>query len=402
MTYICGDSGPLDDFNPFSVVTQKRAPEVLSLLNEHPMSLNRISSLLKLNKAQASHLLKDLIRIRTVKEESGIYGVTFAIFTRKDLFILQRATHPMASLMTDSIASRANEIMSLARNLSSAEQVGRDKLLFAALGCFVLDWLGLKILEEEGILIKSKPQPGNRNYVLFARERIDPKTSMKLYDRMYWGSHSDTIDDLVFTSFGDHSGIRYAFPDIIWNLKASPKIAQKFHKMPVWVSEKISTLTESLSKRFLKDIGFLLFKIKNARSISEEDLELESEKRGTLDLANLLVDMNYVTRKKGTFRLNYPVFATKDKMVIEQLGNLIFPLFTEIIKQNDADLRRALRNISPLKNKVAFEEVLNEAWHWTFAQTNRILADRGFFYKPPRKRRGEGRYMAWISEFSFP
>jgi len=245
MTYICGDSGPLDGFNPFFVVTQKWASEVLSLLNKNPLSLSRICSLLKLNKAQASHLLEHLIRIQAVKEESGVYGVTFVIFTRKGLFTLQHATLPIANEITDGIVSHANEIMSLTTNLSSAEQVGRDKLLFAALGCFVLDWLELKILEEEGMLIKCKPQPGNRNYVLFARERIDSKISMKLYDKMYWGSHSDTIDDLVFTSFGD-LGIRYAFPDIVWNLKASPKIAQKFHKMPVWLIEKISTLTESL------------------------------------------------------------------------------------------------------------------------------------------------------------
>jgi hypothetical protein len=401
MTYICGDSGPLDGFNPFFVVTQKWASEVLSLLNKNPLSLSRICSLLKLNKAQASHLLEDLIRIQAVKEESGVYGVTFAIFTRKDLFTLQHATLPIANKITDGIVSHTNEITSLTTNLSSAEQVGRDKLLFAAIGCFVLDWLELKILEKEEMLIKCKPQPGNRNYVLFARERIDPKISMKLYDKMYWGSHSDTIDELVFTSFGD-LGIRYAFPDIIWNLEASPKIAQKFHKMPMWLIEKISTLTESLSKRFLKDIGFLLFKMKNAGSISIEDLEPENEKRGMLDLADLLKDMNYVTCKKGMFKLNYPVFATEDKKVIEQLGNLIFPLITEIMKRNDAGLRRALRNTSPLKNKVAFEEVLNEAWHWTFAQTNRILADRGFFYNPPRKRREEGRYIAWVSEFSFP
>jgi hypothetical protein len=51
---------------------------------------------------------------------------------------------------------------------------------------------------------------------------------------------------------------------------------------------------------------------------------------------------------------------------------------------------------------VPLEEVLNEAWHWIFAQTNRILAEKGFLYDPPRRRTGEARCIAWISEFHYP
>lgn len=402
MTYVCGDSGPFDNLNPSFVMMQRWTHEILCLLNEHPLSLGRISSLLKLKQAEVSQQLKDLIRIEAVKKESGVYHVTFAIFTRKDLFVLKRATSPISSEISDGIVAHTSEITSLAKNLSSAEQVERDKLLFAALGCFVLDWLGLEILEEEGVLVRSKPQPGNRRYLLFARERLDPKTSMRLYDKMYWGSHNDRICDFVFTSFGDHTGIRYAFPDIVWTLKASPKIAQKLHEMPLWIGEKISTLTESLKKKLLKDVGLLLFRLNNEKSILAVDLEQEDNKRGMLDLAYLLEDMNYIACENGIFRLNYPVFAAKDKKVIEQLGNIVFPLVTKIIKRNEAKLRRVLRNTSPFKNKVAFEEILNEAWHWIFAGTNRILADKGFLYNPPRKKREEGRYMAWVSRFNFP
>jgi biotin operon repressor len=55
-TYICGDSGPLDDFNPFFVTRQKLVPELLYALNEHPLSLRQISSVLKINRTEASKI----------------------------------------------------------------------------------------------------------------------------------------------------------------------------------------------------------------------------------------------------------------------------------------------------------------------------------------------------------
>jgi hypothetical protein len=69
---------------------------------------------------------------------------------------------------------------------------------------------------------------------------------------------------------------------------------------------------------------------------------------------------------------------------------------TETIHRNHAKLQKALKNTSPIRNRVPLAEVLNEAWHWIFAQTDRILAEKGFLYDPPRRRTGEARYIAWI------
>lgn len=232
MMYVCGDSGSFDEFNPSFVARQKLGLELLYMLNKHLMNTNKVCSALKISRKQAVKLLNSWARINAIREESGVYHVNFAVFTKEDLMILAQVSDPIARELADRIGDHAKRIISLAKNFSAAKQVRTEKLLFAALGCFTLDWLGLKTLEEEKLLTKNKPQPGNRNYLLFAREEVDRKTALRLYDKMYWGSHSDMSDGYTFTSFGDHHGMRYAFPDVLWILQASPKAVQSFFKSP--------------------------------------------------------------------------------------------------------------------------------------------------------------------------
>ncbi|MEM4704084.1 MAG: hypothetical protein QXJ02_03350, partial [Candidatus Bathyarchaeia archaeon] len=206
--HVCGDSGPFDEFNPSFVARQKLGLELLYVLNRKPMNVADACSALKTGRKRVTELLNGWAKINAVREESGVYYVNFAIFTKEDLMVLARASEKIARELANSINNHADKIVSLAKNFSAATQVQTGKLLFAAVGCFILDWLGLDTLEEEKLIIKSKPQPGNRKYILFAREEVDQKTALQLYDQMYWGSHSDESDGYIFTSFGDHCGTR--------------------------------------------------------------------------------------------------------------------------------------------------------------------------------------------------
>jgi hypothetical protein len=71
------------------------------------------------------------------------------------------------------------------------------------------------------------------------------------------------------------------------------------------------------------------------------------------------------------------------------------------VRRNRVQLERALGGTNPARNNIEFTEVLTEAWHWIFAQTNKILSEKGLLYDPPKRRRGEARYMAWISQFPY-
>jgi hypothetical protein len=400
MMYVCGSSGPFDDFNPSLVVRRKQASDLLLLLNERPRRVDEITSMLKVDRGEVSSALEGLLRIEALKKDNEIYRVAFPIFTRHDLLLIQRVTKSVALDLAKSICTSASEIAYMSKGFSCVEQVGTGKLLFAAIGCFVLDWLGLKTLEREGLLRAGKPKPGNRNYLLFAREQVEPETATKLYDKMYWGSHSDSIGNLVFTSFGDHHGVRNAFPDVSWTLQALPKITDKTDAIPSWMAEELSRLASLQSKTLMREVGSLLI------SLSKKEATLEAKKKDAYadkaGLLGLLEDMDYVLNEGGVFRLNYPVFMADDKKVIDDLGNVIIPMVTKLIRRNREKLQKALTDISPMRNAVDFNEVMTDLWHWIFAQTNRILAEKGVLYDPPKKNVEEARYIAWVSEFAFP
>jgi hypothetical protein len=194
--------------------------------------------------------------------------------------------------------------------------------------------------------------------------------------------------------------VRYAFPDVLWTLQISPKAAQKSSKSPPWITQKLSTIAQSLSKKMLQDTAGLLFRINAEQTISAKELTEDNAEAWSRDLVCLLEDMNYIVREKGMLKLNCPVFTDDDKKIVEQIADVALPLVTKTTRQNYSILKTALKNTTPLKNKIALNEVLNEAWHWIFAHTNKILAEKGFLYDPPIKRVTEARYIAWTAEFS--
>jgi elongation factor P hydroxylase len=69
----------------------------------------------------------------------------------------------------------------------------------------------------------------------------------------------------------------------------------------------------------------------------------------------------------------------------------------KVSSSKQVDLRKIL-----LMRNFDFRMIYVDVWHWIFGQSNRILADRGFIYDPPRRKGDEARYIAWVSEFSFP
>ena len=94
-TGICGNGGPLDEYNPLFVTRQDHAPELLYVLNERPMNAQQASTELNVTEKETEKLLGDLVRIRAVEEKSGAHRVTFPIFTKEDLMLVAQATKPV-------------------------------------------------------------------------------------------------------------------------------------------------------------------------------------------------------------------------------------------------------------------------------------------------------------------
>ncbi len=394
--YICGDSGPNEEFNPFKITQQEHVPEMLFLLNSVPMNVRELSSNLGIDVELVEKLLNDLSRIKAVVEQGGRWAVSFAIFSKQDVRLIAERTEKPALRLAEEIIRVGPEIEKRLLQLSCARQVEMKKLKFAVVGCFVLDWRSLEILNERNLtLCGKKEQPGGGKYVLLGREEGVEK---ELYDKIYWGSHSDNFGGIKFTSFGDHTGYRYSFPDLVWNF---PETTSR-HKtdLPDWVMTNVSEAVRTFQTNSIVDCGELLLFLNEEGPVDMVQLANKfGKERQQIDiLLKLLSDMKYVALTNQKVTLNYPVFDTRDKGVIDTVWEILSGSVEREACDYFDSLRTELAEITPIRREIDPREIYTDVWHWVFGQANRIMAERGFLFDPTREREQEGRYIAWIEE----
>jgi transcriptional regulator with XRE-family HTH domain len=321
-TYICGDAGPGDEYNPFKVTRQEHVPEILFLLNLEPLTVDELSSRLGISVETVSRLLQDLSRINAVFERDEKWHVLFPIFTKLDILLISEKTRKPALRLAEEMMRMELKLKEHLARLSCAKQVEVDKLMLAVVGCFILDWKALEILNEKDLsLCGRKQQPGGRRYVLLGREE---GAGEGLYDRMYWGSHSNKFGRITFTSFGDHAGCRYAFPDLAWNLNALT-LRRRENGLPDWFWSKITETFNVFQTNCMLELGRILLILNDEGPMSTLLLKekLRMEKEQAEGLLKLLASMKYVFLGEEKVRLNYPVFTAEDKKVIEDVWQTV-------------------------------------------------------------------------------
>jgi predicted transcriptional regulator len=396
LTYICGDGGPMDEYNPSKITRQKHVPKLLFLLNSEPLTADELSKRLNISIKTVNGLLQDLLRINAVFEKDKRWYISFPIFTKQDIHFLFEKTREPALKLAKEIMRMEPKLKEHLSKLSCAKQVEINKLMFAVVGCFVLDWKALKLLNERDLsLCGKKQQPGGRKYVLIGRE---DDIEEELYDRMYWGSHSDEIGGITFTSFGDHTGCRYAFPDLAWSLSMLPERKKK-EKSPDWFWSKVVETLNIFQKNCLIELGRILLLLNDEGPMSMYVLreKLEMEKDQAESLLKMLADMRYISLSKEKARLNYPVFTAEDEEIIEDIWQALSHIVEREACEYFNSLKTELAEITPIRRGIDPREIYTDVWHWIFGWANRIMAERGLFFDPPKEREGEGRYIAWIS-----
>lgn len=398
-TYICGNPGPYDEYNPFKVTRQEHAPELLYLLNLEPLSAEELSKGLGVSIETVSKLLKDLARINAVFEKYGRWHVSFPIFTREDLRLLFEKARKPGLRLSEKVMELGSEIRERLSKLSCAKQVEMGKIALAVVGCYILDWKALELLNEKNLsLCGWKQQPGNRKYVLLGREE---GAEEGLLDKMYWGSHSSTFGRFTFTSFGDHTGYRYAFPDAALSISAAVlKLMEK--GLPDWYCNKIAEVSSAFLAYCMVEIGETLLALCKEGPMEVDSLrkDIGMEKDRAEALIRLLADTKYVKLNGDRVMLNYPVFTVKDKVVFENVWQLLSRTVEEVACGYFESLRSELAEITSVRRGFDPREIYTDVWHWVFGWANRMMAEKGFFYDPPREREGEARYIAWVEEIA--
>jgi hypothetical protein len=378
-TWICGDAGPLDDYNPFKITRREIAPEILYILNREPLSILQIGRALTKGEASVEKTINSLLKINAVRRENGKYWVNFSIFSEEDQKIVFDIGEKYGKQLAYELLKGKKEFSNLANKIQCAKYVRKDKIIFALIGCFALDWYCLDELEKNNFLRQHKEQPGSRDYILQGGESsgID-------IPRLYCESHNMDAGEYIFTSFGDQ-GPRSSLPDILW--QASTAVSEHI-KGEQNLREAFANILSLYSKNLLIDCGKLLELLLMNR-------ELKSIKnQGTL--LNFLKKLNYISREGKKHKVEIPIFLPQDEKIINEINKRTARIVCDFLKRNYPKIKDALSEIRPILNKISFEEIFVDVWHNIFGYCNMFLAEKGFMYNPSETPY-HARYLPWIT-----
>ena len=379
-TWICGDAGPLDDYNPFKITREGIAPEILYILNREPLTVSQIRQLITKDNSSVERIINSLLKINAVRREGRKYWVNFSIFSEEDQKIVFDIGEKYGKQLAYKLLEDKKQFFNLANKIQCAKYVRKAKIIFASIGCFALDWYCLDELEKNNFLRQHKEQPGNRDYILQGggSSAID-------IPRLYCGSHNMNAGEYTFTSFGDHAGPRSSLPDILW--QTSTAVSEHI-KGKQDLREAFANILSHYGKNLLSDCGKLLELLLMNR-------ELKSIKNQST-LLNFLKKLNYISWEGKKYKLEIPVFLPQDEKIINEINKRTAKIVCDLLTHNYSKIKDALSETRPILNKISFEEVFVDVWHNIFGYCNMFLAEEEFMYNPPETPY-HARYLPWVT-----
>jgi len=377
---MCGSAGPLDEYNPFRIMREEIAAEILHILNKGPLTISGISKVISRDEASIEMVIKSLLKINALRKENGKCRVNFAIFSKEDQRIIFNIGKKYGKQLASELLNHRKELSNSAKEVSCANFITKDKILFALVGCFGLDWHSLEELEKMNFLRLHKKQPGKRDYLLLGRERSG--ISIR---RLYWGSHSESVGKYTFTSFGDDAGPRSCLPDTLW--QASGAVSEHI-KGDRGLREAFANALSLYGKNLLRDCGQALELL--ARGDVVKNMKFQEF------ILSFLERLEYISRKGKHYNIRIPVFLPKDEEIIRKIEKRTSKVACDFVAQKYPEMKDALSKTRPILNKVPIDEVFNDVWHKIFAYCNMFLAEEGFMYDPPETPY-HSRYLPWVT-----
>lgn len=378
--FVCGNVGKWDDYNPIKVTREEIVSETVYILNREPLTISQISDAIKKDEATVKKIIDSLLKANVIREDDGKYWINFTLYSKEDNKILLDIGKEYGKQLAHKLMENKTELSNLTDRIRCADFIERNKINFALIGCFALDWYCLEELEKYNFLVLYKKQPGNRDYILKGNELSDTNVIKSL---LYCGSDNQAVGEYTFTSFGG-GAVRSSFPNILWqvstsafdNIKGSSDLREAFVNV-------LSLYTEDL----LKDCGKLIESLIVGK-------ETEATNRDAL--LNLLEKLEYIIKEDGHHKVNIPVFFPEDKEIINKINSRVAKIVIDFIDPIYSKIRDALSGIRPTLNKIPFGETFSEVWHKIFGYCNRFLAEEGFMYDPPETPYN-ARYLPWIT-----
>ncbi len=293
----------------------------------------------------ADHLLIPFETVGALRPEGDNCYLNFPCFLQKD----QEHLHVVCEQLGKSLATKIqNETMGLTLDFKYGD-VAIDKYLFFLVGCVSLDWYGLLILKDLGLIYDHREQKRGRygDFTLYGNE-----AAVDNLKELYWGSHNFKLGKYYFTSFGDHEHRRTAFPDLLFK-GCSPQELQN-----LFAKDKVKQ--KMMHSLFWRRLLFSCCMLRVGRMITKGALPAGK-------IAHLLDVLLYTKDNK----FNVPVIIKDDMVGLNEFIDKTKSIIRAWISANSPGWPEDFKDLTPLRQGVDFKEVLIQIWHYVFGHANK-------------------------------
>ena len=382
-----GDIGKEDAFNPARVCAQRYAAETLFLIASrapYELSEAEIARLLGVEQETLRPVVDSLLTIKVLERRDGTYRICFPVFLQGDV---QQMTGILSSV-GDSIARTlerlSSQLVPIAQRFRCHKQFSVGRILYHVICDSVFDDRAFAYFEKEKLLCTSKPQPGNRDYLMIGYEACEEVAQSS--NLLLCSSNNYACDGIRFNSFGDLCGRRkdmYRFTRIF---DSEPHELAQFLDRSEDIEMLLSSDTEDIASRCSRMVRGII-----STDVYWTDLAEDAE------TALLLSELGYISGRQENNRISMmvPVFYQDEQPLIIAVGDIVLPQIDDAVRRAFDSFSMHTGDFTAVKHMVDIKEIGNELWHQIFGLTNEHLAKTGFVDKPQHID-GQGRFFRSI------
>lgn len=268
-------------------------------------------------------------------------------------------------------------------HLKCSTLYSNERVLYHIICDKIFDDSAFEFFEERGTFCTSKPQPGDRNYIIVAYQQSEEVE--KQSNKLLCSSNNYESSIFTFNSFGDGNGERKDFYRFIRLIQKNTDTASSFSEL----NEAYNKILDSMNKGLASKCGELIYKIIEGNYKYNQLTEVEKP------LINFLKELEYVDTdmENNTISIIIPVFYESEKTtIIRELSDIILTNIFPIVKEVFEKFQVTSADLTSIKHNVDLKEIANELWHQIFGATNEYLV-KGGFVSSPNNINGEGRYL---------
>ncbi len=379
--YFFGDTGEYDSLSPSYVCSMPLAGEILYLIAAHsPYSISApdISKFLSADLDTVASATSALVSINAVERMGGTYRIRFPVFLKEDVAGLKSALKETYEFIGKAVERLKNSIISVISDLQCYPLFGADRILYHIICDSVFDGLAFDFFEGRDLFCCSKPQPGNRDYIMIGYEDCDEARENSR--RLLCSSNNYTCGRVKYNSFGDSDGYRKDIFRLVRIYEGKRDMMER-------------VLGSAALSRSIIDAG-----LENVLPACSELLinliESGDNAQGSLDGVEyaLLKETGYIGGHKERPAINVPVFYEAERPIIKAVSDMVLiDIYPEISRAFQSFYSRE-RDFSAVRHGVDKKELGNELWHQIFGFANEYLTARKTV-QPPAFKAGRGRYL---------